>query len=376
MGSKSGASDRLAIWRENLASERDGLALYRGLAALEADPARRKVFESLAEGERRHAELWAGKLDAAGAGASGAPRPSARVRTLLWLARRLGTNAILPLVIQGEVGDAAKYNRQADARAVAVDEQEHQAALERLRAGPPPGASAIIAQRERWHRGGRAGSLRAAVFGMNDGLVSNVSLVLGVAAAGTSPQTVLLTGLAGLFAGAFSMAVGEYVSVASQRDVLRFQVQLEARELEEAPEEEQAELAQLLGQKGFDAEQAGTLAAEIMKHPESALDTLVREELGLDPSDLGSPLAAAAASFATFATGAALPLAPFIWAHGRSAMIGSAGVAAVVLTAVGAMLGFLSGTSPARAAVRMLVLAGIAATITIAIGRVVGAHLG
>src|SRR4051794_15071290 len=150
---KTVASERLAIWRENLAGERDGLALYRGLAALEADPERRKVFEHLAEGERRHAELWAGKLDAAGAGATGTPRPSAGVRTLLWLARRFGTNAVLPLVIQGEVGDAAKYNRQADARAVAVDEQEHQAALERLRAGPPPGASARIAERERWHRG-------------------------------------------------------------------------------------------------------------------------------------------------------------------------------------------------------------------------------
>jgi VIT1/CCC1 family predicted Fe2+/Mn2+ transporter len=214
------------------------------------------------------------------------------------------------------------------------------------------------------------------VFGMNDGLVSNLALVLGVAAAGTEPKLVLLTGLAGLFAGAFSMAVGEYVSVASQRDVLRFQVRLEARELAEAPEEEQAELAQLLSQKGIGSEQANTMAAEIMKNPRSALDTLVREELGLDPADLGSPIAAAAASFGTFAVGAALPLLPFLATQGQRAMVASAGIAGVVLAAVGAGLGFLSGTSPLRSALRMLVLAAIAAAVTVAVGHFVGARLG
>jgi VIT1/CCC1 family predicted Fe2+/Mn2+ transporter len=367
---------RIAVWQANLADERDGLALYQGLAALERDPERRRVFERLAEGERRHAALWADKLGRVGLSPVDRP-PSARVRTLLWLARRLGTRAVLPLVIQAESLDAAKYSRQSeDTDALVADEQEHQAALERLRGGTGPAVNARIAQRERWHRAGRGGSLRAAVFGMNDGLVSNVSLVMGVAAAGTAPGTVFLTGLAGLFAGAFSMAVGEYVSVASQRDVLRWQVKLEARELAEAPDEERAELGQLLAEKGLSPEKAAEMAAEIMKHPSSALDTLVREELGLDPEDLGSPVTAALSSFTTFASGAALPLLPFVWLHGRTAMVVSAAITAVVLGAVGAALGFLSGTSPLRSSLRMLGLAAAAASLTFGVGRIFGATMG
>ncbi|HEY0709493.1 MAG TPA: VIT1/CCC1 transporter family protein, partial [Polyangia bacterium] len=232
-----------------------------------------------------------------------------------------------------------------------------------------------IAGREGWHRGGHGGNLRAAVFGMNDGLISNLSLVLGVAAAGTGHDTVLLTGAAGLLAGAFSMAVGEYVSVSTQRDVLLRQVALERREVEEAPEEEAQELARLLEQKGVPRAEAETASLAIMKNPEAALDTLVREELGLDPEDLGSPVGAAASSFATFASGAFLPLLPFLFGPSANAAYVSGGLGVGVLGAVGALLGFLAGASPLRTGARMLGLGVLAAGATILLGRVIGATL-
>ena len=363
------------VWLENLRGERDGITLYEGLAALETDTKRAETLRSLAVAERRHAALWESKLSALGV----TPRysPSARVRALLWLAARLGPKAILPLVMQAEARDAAKYQQQgADASALAADERLHRATLGALDKGVGAGSRLDIAGRERWHRGGHAGNLRAAVFGMNDGLISNLSLVLGVAGAGLNHQTLVLTGLAGLLAGAFSMAVGEYVSVSSQRDVLGRQVELERRELADAPEEEAEELAHLFEQKGLSRAQAQAASAEIMKNPEAALDTLLREELGLNPDDLGSPVGAAASSFATFAVGAALPLVPIAALPGPGAVLGSAVLGAVVLALVGGLLGFLSGASPLRSAARMVGLAALAAGATTLLGRLVGAHLG
>jgi VIT1/CCC1 family predicted Fe2+/Mn2+ transporter len=232
-----------------------------------------------------------------------------------------------------------------------------------------------IATRERWHRGGKAGSLRAAVFGVNDGLCSNVALVMGVAAGGAQGKALLLTGLAGLFAGAFSMAVGEFVSVASQRDLLRLQVCQEERELRDAPEEELDELVELLRHKGLDPEQAQRTARDLMSNPRAALDTLVREELGLDPEDLGSPLGAALASFFSFAMGAIIPVLPFVWASSRTGVAVSAAVTGVTLATVGGLLGFLSGSGAIRSSARMVGLAAIATGITVLIGRLVGASV-
>jgi len=210
------------------------------------------------------------------------------------------------------------------------------------------------------------------VFGINDGLVSNLSLVLGVAGAGAAPGTLLVTGFAGLLAGACSMAVGEYVSVASQRDLLKRPIDLERRELAEAPLEEASEIELIFRRKGLSPEQAERTTGELLKNPEAALDTLVREELGLDPDELGSPLGAAASSFAV---GAALPLAPFFIASGETAVAMAAGLTAAVLGLVGGMLGFVSGTSPIRAGLRMVLLAAAAAGVTFGLGRLVGANL-
>jgi len=230
------------------------------------------------------------------------------------------------MVLEAEAGDADKYDAQGgDATAIADEEREHQRKLVGMSRGQPTDARELIAARERWHRSsGAAGSIRAAIFGMNDGLLSNLSLILGVAGAGVEPRTVVVTGFAGLLAGAFSMAAGEYTSVASQRDLLARQVEMERREIAEAPEEEAAELALIFKQKGLSTEQASRTAAELLKNPESAADTLVREELGLDPTDLGSPKSAALSSFAMFSVGAIIPVVPFLLATGSVAVVAAA----------------------------------------------------
>lgn len=366
---------RTDVWLENLRDERDGAALYEGLARIDSNPERAHSFAELAIGERRHAEMWQRKLEREGV-AVPPDRPSSRVRTLLWLAARLGTDAVIPYVVAGEAGDADKYARQGgDAVPLAAEERDHQKVLSGLgRAGSQEARSAI-AVREGWHRGGRAGSIRAAVFGVNDGLLSNLALVLGVAGAGADTSTLLLTGTAGLLAGAFSMAAGEYTSVASQRDILRRQVELERRELAESPQEEAAELALIFQQKGLSAPQAARTAAELLKNPEHALDTLVREELGLDPEDLGSPWGAASASFATFSAGAAIPVVPFLLMQGSAAAVVSAVAAFTVLAAVGGLVGYLSGTPAWRSAARMVVLGALASGATWLVGRLLGAQV-
>jgi VIT1/CCC1 family predicted Fe2+/Mn2+ transporter len=364
--------ERIARWTENLQDERDGVALYEGLAKLDKVEGRARAFKELAAAEQRHAAVWEAKL--AAAGVTPKVEPSTRVKWLLSLARTFGTDSVLSLVLEAEAKDVAKYDRQPDAGALAAEEREHAEVLEELKAGKIPSRIDPLA-RERWHQS-RAGSIRAAVFGINDGLVSNVSLVLGVAAADVAGGTVILTGVAGLLAGAFSMAVGEYVSVSSQRDILRRQIALEKAEIRDAPGEEKAELAALLVKKGVSPDRAARAAEEIFENPDQALDMLVREELGLDPNDLGSPTKAAIASFVMFTIGAILPLVPFFFTEGLVAAIASAGVCAVVLAAVSAFLAVLSGTSVVRGVVRMVGLAAIAAAVTVLVGRLVGVSLG
>ncbi len=367
---------RTDLWLQNLIDERDGAALYEGLARYERDAGKAQSFRELAEAERRHADIWIRKLEKQGV-VIPPDRPSSRIRALVWLGRRLGSDAVVPMILDAEAGDADKYDAQGgDATAIAVEERAHHVVLTGMGKDKPTSARELIAVRERWHgSSGRAGSIRAAIFGMNDGLVSNLSLILGVSGAGADPRTVVVTGFAGLLAGAFSMAAGEYTSVASQRDLLARQVALEKREIEEAPEEEAAELALIFKQKGLSTEEASRVAAGLLKNPESAADTLVREELGLDPDDLGSPMGAAVSSFGMFAVGAMVPVVPFLLTSGTPAVVTSSVLAGAVLAGVGGFVGFLSGTSIVHSALRMLGLAALAAGVTYAVGRAFGATL-
>jgi len=217
--------------------------------------------------------------------------------------------------------------------------------------------------------GGRSGALRAAIFGVNDGLVSNLSLIFGVAGAGADNQVVILAGVAGLLAGAFSMASGEYVSVRVQREVFERLIHLEAHEIGSDPEAERLELAELYVRKGLPRDLAERLATELMKDPEVALDTHAREELGLDPKEgLGSPFAAAGSSFVMFAAGAFVPLMPFLVASGTAALVASAILSAIALFGVGAAMSVLTGRGAIVSGLRMLSIGAAAASVTYLVG--------
>lgn len=220
---------------------------------------------------------------------------------------------------------------------------------------------------------GKSGALRAAVFGMNDGLLSNAALIMGFAGASQSRSVIVLAGISGLLAGAFSMGAGEYVSMRVQREMLERLLHLEARELELDPDVEQLELAEIYRRKGFSEELAGRVAAEVMKDPKVALDTHAREELGLDPDEgLGSPWGAAISSFLMFALGAILPLIPFFFAGGGGAEIAALAITAVALIVVGVVTALLTGRSPVRSALRILLIGAAATAVTYGIGSLVG----
>jgi VIT1/CCC1 family predicted Fe2+/Mn2+ transporter len=226
------------------------------------------------------------------------------------------------------------------------------------------------------HRGvATGGNLRAAVFGVNDGLVSNLSLILGVAGASSNNTFVLLSGVAGLLAGAFSMAAGEYVSVRSQREMFEYQIGLEREELAEYPAEEAQELALIYEARGLDKDDAAALATSTVANKDRALDTLAREELGLNPDELGSPWGAATSSFLSFAAGALVPLAPFLALNDHTALATSIALTAAALFAVGATISLFTGRSALRDGSRMLAIGGVAGALTYAIGRLLGVSL-
>jgi VIT1/CCC1 family predicted Fe2+/Mn2+ transporter len=223
------------------------------------------------------------------------------------------------------------------------------------------------------HRTRGGGNLRAAVFGASDGLVSNASLILGFAGASVEPRTLLLSGVAGLLAGAFSMAAGEYVSVRSQRELYEYQIGLERAELDEYPEEEAEELALIYAARGLPIERARELVTYMMRDREAALDVLAREELGLDPDALDSPWGAAFASCLSFAAGAALPLAPLLLLEGASALPATALVTAAALFGIGAVLSLFTGRSALWSGLRMLGIGAAAAAATWSLGYLMGA---
>src|SRR3990172_870509 len=301
---RTATPDDIRRYKANLDDEIDGIAIYRLLAEAEPDPERRAIFEQLGAVEVRHADVWRKKLRDAGV----EPRergPS--LRLMGFLARRFGVRSVLPIVRGMEAGAYGAYMAQDEAaQAIAPDEREHGRTLARLQR-PELTPTETIAARETWHRTGGGGTMRASIFGVSDGLVSNASLIMGFAGAQTEGKFVLLAGVAGLLAGAFSMAAGEYVSMRAQRELFERQIELERGELEAAPEEEQRELALIYQAKGLPAEQAEAMAARLMENPEVALDTLVREELGLDPSALGSPWGASMGSFLAFPVGGGVP---------------------------------------------------------------------
>jgi VIT1/CCC1 family predicted Fe2+/Mn2+ transporter len=216
--------------------------------------------------------------------------------------------------------------------------------------------------------GGRSGAFRAAIFGVNDGLVSNLSLIMGFTGANVSNHVILLAGVAGLMAGAFSMGGGEYVSMRVQRELFERLLHIEAHELATEPEEEHDELRKIYEEKGFPPHLARQVTDIVMKDPRIALETHAKEELGLDPDELGSPWAAALSSFVTFSLGAAVPLLPFVFGSGTAAALVAIAASGAALFLVGGSMSLLTARPFWLSGGRMLFIGGALAAITYGVG--------
>lgn len=365
-------------YRTNLQGEVDSAALYRTLAESETSPQLKQVYNRLAAVEEAHAEFWRGRLARLGA-SGGKSRAGLRTRMLMWLARRFGPGILLPVINSFERTGSHEYDNQPEAVSEGLPQVERshariiEAAAQPLRGGIAGGTLARLEGRHR--TGGNA--LRAAVLGANDGLVSNLSLVMGVAGAAFSERTVLVTGLAGLLAGACSMAMGEWLSVTSARELYETQIKTEADELHESPEEEKQELILIYEAKGLPKAQAHALAERIIADPTTALDTLAREELGIDPDELGgSAWVAAGTSFLLFALGAIFPVLPFFVLTGSTAVASSVVIGAVVMFLIGAGTTLFTGRGMVFSGLRQVVIGLGAAAVTFGLGRLIGVSLG
>jgi vacuolar iron transporter family protein len=375
----------------NLKLERDAVVLYDRLAAIEKDSRRAAAFRAIAANERRHAEIWASRLRDAGVDVPEADEPRARVRFIIGLARAFGTRAVSDLVKSLEGDEEDLYGAQADpaVASIAADERQHAEIWQRLDAGLPglaadaDGNASLSTTavgvppraEESWHRAGRTGTLRAAIFGANDGLVSNLSLVMGVAGAAADNKVIVLAGIAGLLAGACSMAAGEYISMQSQRELFERQINLEREEMKIMPEAEERELAAIFRAKGLSVSEATMVAGRLMQDPAAALDTKVREELGLDPQELGSPWGAALYSFVAFGLGALIPLLPFLLSRGTPALVGSVVFAFISLFVVGAGVSLLTGRSAIYSGARQVFIGAVAAIVTFSVGSIIGVQV-
>ena len=363
-------------WRRNLQGEVDGALIYRAMAAKAGDERLAELYRRMAESEDRHAALWRGQLDQAGA-ASRAVDPTARARILAWLARTGGAGLVAPIVAGQERSARRMYDDQPEAAETSLpaDERSHARLLGEITGGT---SGSVLARFEGRHRAVGGNALRAAVLGANDGLVSNFSLVLGVAGASAGGAPVLVAGLAGLLAGSLSMALGEWLSVQSARELYESQIATESAELASFPREEEEELRLIYEAKGLDAERARDLARRVIEgDPATALDTMSREELGIDPDELGgSAWVAAGTSFVLFATGAIIPVLPFLIGAGAGAIVASAVMSGVALFALGAAITLLTGRHPLFAGLRQVGFGMAAAAITFGIGTLLGTAIG
>lgn len=340
----------LDSWQE----EKQSVWLYRLLANAESDASKRRLFEQLAAAAESQAGIWLVQIKQRG-GVEPAFRLTRRARVVGFLIAHINPRLLRPVLAAMKVRGLSVYSSAVPGHAMPTN----------------------IEQVGGRHRSiGSGGNLRAAVFGVNDGLVSNTGLIMGMAGATGDPGLILTSGIAGLLAGALSMAAGEYVSMRSQREMYEYQIGLEREELNEYPDEEAEELALIYHARGMDMDEARTVARKLLKNPDHALDTLAREELGLNPDDLGSPWGAAIFSFLAFTVGAIIPLAPFLLKLGPQPVLVAAAFAGVALFAVGATLSLFTGRGALWGGVRMLLIGGASGAATYAIGTLLGVSLG
>lgn len=341
-------------WRE----EKQSAWLYRQVAEVEDNPVHQRLFESLAAAAESQARIWEAEVKKEGLALPGF-RPSLRSRVIAWLLHRLGPTPMQGVLAAMKVRGMSVYGHRAP-----------------LPGHPMPTTVAHVGEEvgARHRSVSAGGNLRAAVFGVNDGLVSNTSLIMGVAGATADVTFILTSGVAGLLAGALSMAAGEYVSMRSQREMYEYQIGLEREELEQYPLEEAEELALIYEARGVPLAEARRFAKRLMKDKEHALDTLAREELGLNPDDLGSAWGAAVSSFLSFAVGAVIPLLPFLLGLALP-VAWAAGAAAVSLFVVGGVISLFTGRSALASGLRMVLIGGGAGVITYSLGLLLGVSL-
>lgn len=359
----------------NFRNEIDGAALYRAMAEAEQKSELAEVYRRLAAVEEAHADFWRRRLQHLGAPVP-EMRPGWRTRILIWAARRFGTQSVLPMVADEEVRNRKSYDDQHESSQTRMpaEERSHARLLSMLAARSPAGWNgAMYSRLEGRHGAGSANNLRAMVLGANDGLVSTFCLIMGVAGVSVVPATLLLTAVAGTLAGACSMAMGEWVSVQSARELQERQIAAEAEELIQAPAEEQEELALIYQAKGFSAEEARQIAQRAIADKDSALDTLVREELGLNPEDLGgSPWSAALSSFLVFLVGALVPALPMFFVAAPHLVLASLLASAGGLFLLGAAIAVFTGRNPLWSGLRQMLIGLAAAAVTFGIGHLFG----
>src|SRR5512139_4117356 len=361
----------------NRQKEIDGAALYDVLAETEKQPQMAQVYKKLAASEEKHAATWEKKLTELKV--SIPPRkPTWRAATMIWLARRFGPQFVLPTIASNEKADSRAYDNQADSDAQAFSQEEKSHARLLSMASQSSGglSGGSVAQLEGRHKAGGGNALRAAVLGANDGLVSILSLTMGVAGATNSRTDILIAGMAGVLAGAGSMALGEWLSVQSSRELYEHQIKIEAEEITENPEEEQEELALIYQSKGLPEDRAKEMASHMMADTANILDTLAREELGIDPEELGgSAYEAAFTSFFLFAFGAMFPMLPYLFWTGTLAIIMSLIVSAVGLFIIGGAITLMTGRSIWFSGTRQVLVGIAAAALTFGIGKLIGVSI-
>lgn len=363
---------------ENWQGEVDGQAIYQALAATEKNAKLSEVYINLSKMEEKHKQFWEGHLKKNNIAIPNAS-PSWRTQTLIWLAQWFGPDMILSTVASFEKADKNMYAPQVETKGTTMvaDEHLHDRLLEEILEVDKKGVSgSYLAEIEGRHKGVAGNTLRAAVLGANDGLCSNLSLVMGVAGAEFNNHILLLTGLAGLLAGACSMALGEWISVTSSKELNEREIRIEEEEYEMNPAGEKEELQLIYESKGMKPEAAKNLVEQMMKNKATAVDTLVREELGIDPNEKGgSPMVAALSSFCLFSVGAIIPVFPFFFATGIHAIGASAILSAIALFAFGAIGTLFTGKPVWFSGTRQLILGLLAALVTYGLGHVLGVSL-
>lgn len=366
---------QLERYRRNLQGEIDSAALYRALAQCESRPELGELYRRLAGIEERHAGFWREQFRHIEATPPELV-PSWRTRLLIRIARLLGPDWVVGAAASLEQIDRSQYDEQPETCDTGMPSQErsHARLLSELSRGRRNTWNGrLFASLEGRHSAGGGNALRAAVLGANDGLVSNFSLVMGVAGAAFSAQALLLTGLAGLLAGACSMALGEWLSVQNARELYQQQIATERDELEMVPDEETEELVLIYRAKGLEESKARAMAEGIMADPSRALDTLVREELGIDPEDLGgSAWLAAVTSFVVFCLGALIPVLPFLFLDGQAAVVTCALLSSLGLFLIGALVTLFTGRNLLYSGLRQVAFGLGAAAVTYGLGHWLG----